>query len=472
MTVKKNQSEALTSNELEHASAVQIGRRLAADKGGAVEVAKFFLERIEAQTSPVFLTVTRERALTEARAADARLAGGYALSPLDGVPIAWKDLIDIAGTRTTAASDLLRDAPLANADAPAVRHAARAGMVTLGKVNLAEFAYSALGQNPHFGTPLNPRNSKPHAPGGSYSGSGVAVAAGLAPAAIGSDTAGSVRIPASFCGVVGLKTSEGQVSTDGCFALSRTQDTLGPIAHSVEDCALIYQVITGQVDGQISSSPLEKLSIIVPTGFVVDELSRAVSSNFQTSLDRLKAAGVQIRHMAIPALEVAADMLRDLGSIVAAEAFHEHRNIMDGDGAVLMDERVRARIEIGRMMSAHDLVSLQRQRACGMKLIHDALDGAFLAMPTTPDTAPALSDFEGDGEAFKYHNLRANRNTSIGSFYDLPGLAIPNGQDAIGLPTSFLLSAPSGADIRLLRAGMATETIIRTDIEQSRKDTG
>ena len=190
MTVKKNQSKALTSNELEHASAVQIGRRLAADKGGAVEVAKFFLERIEAQTSPVFLTVTRERALAEARAADGRLARGYSLSPLDGVPIAWKDLVNIAGTRTTAASGLFRDAPFACADAPAVRHATRAGMVTLGKVNLAEFAYSALGQNPHFGTPLNPRSSKLHAPGGSSSGSGVAVAAGLAPAAIGSDTAG------------------------------------------------------------------------------------------------------------------------------------------------------------------------------------------------------------------------------------------------------------------------------------------
>ena len=472
MMVKENHFTGLKNIELEHASAAQIGQSLHANKGGAVEVAKFFLERIEAQTSPTFLTVTRERALAEAQASDIRLASGRTLSPLDGVPMAWKDLIDIKGTRTTVASNLFRDAPLAGADAQAVRHATRAGMVTLGKVNLAEFAYSALGQNPHFGTPLNPKKTNPHAPGGSSSGSAVAVAAGLAPAAIGSDTAGSVRIPASFCGIVGLKTSEGQISTDGCFALSRTQDTLGPIAHSVEDCALIYEAMTGQVVGQIRSSSLEKLSIIVPTGFVVDDLSCAVSANFQASLDRLQNAGVQVRHTSIPALEVAADMLRDFGSIVAAEAFYEHRSVMNGDSAALMDERVRARIEIGRMMSAHDLIALQRQRALGMRLINETLDGAFLAMPTTPDTAPALSTFEGDGDAFRFHNLRANRNTSIGSFYDLPGLAIPNGEDANGLPTSFLLSAPSGADICLLQAGMATETIIRSEIEQSGKDIG
>lgn len=470
MIHKKNQSDSLTSSQLEHASASQIGRHLSVNKGGAVGVAKFFLKRIEAQTSPIFLMVTRERALAEASAADWRLANGHGLSPLDGVPMAWKDLVDIAGTRTTVASELFRDNPIACADAPVVRNAARAGMVTLGKVNLAEFAYSALGQNPHFGTPLNPKNLKPHAPGGSSSGSGVAVAAGLAPAAIGSDTAGSVRIPASFCGVVGFKTSEGQVTTDGVFSLSRTQDTLGPLAHSVEDCALIYQVLTGQLDGQINPCQLTKMRIIVPTGFVTDELSSSVSTNFQTSLDRLQSAGVQIRHMEIPALGVAANMLRDLGSIVAAEAFYEHRSVMDGTGAARMDERVRARIEIGRMMSAHDLVALQRQRACGMLQIYGALDGAFLAMPTTPDTAPAISVFDNDIDSFKYHNLRANRNTSIGSFYDLPGLAIPNGSNASGLPTSFLLSAPSGADIRLLRAGMAAEKTIRSDIKQSGKE--
>jgi aspartyl-tRNA(Asn)/glutamyl-tRNA(Gln) amidotransferase subunit A len=451
-------------DSLQHASAAEIGRLLATHKGGAVQVAEHFLSRIEEQTSAVFLNVTQDRALAEARSADERLAAGRPLSPLDGVPLAWKDLIDMAGTRTTVASGLFKDAPLAEEDAPAVRRAAQAGMVNLGKVNLAEFAYSALGQNPHFSTPLNPHGGEPHAPGGSSSGSGVAVAAGLAPVAIGSDTAGSVRIPASFCGVVGFKTSEGRVSTDRCFALSRTQDTLGPLAHSVKDCALVFNALTGQPGHPIEIATLEQLSILVPEGFVMDGLAPSVAAAFESSLERLERAGVRIRRQSITALDTAAAMLRDLGSIVAADAFHEHRKIMDSSDADRMDQRVRARIELGRSMSAADLVALQRLRALGMRQIRTALDGAFLAMPTTPDTAPALSAFEGNDAAFAHHNLRANRNTSIGSFYDLPGLAIPNGHDAAGLPTSFLLSAPSGADDQLLAAGMAAEKTIRNDI--------
>lgn len=457
-------------DDLHEASGAQIGRMLSANKGGAVAVAEYFLDRIAAQTSPVFLTMTQDRALAQARAADERLAASAALSPLDGVPLAWKDLVDIAGTRTTAASSLYQDTPLATKDAPAVRNASCAGMVCLGKVNLAEFAYSALGQNPTFGTPLNPNAETPHAPGGSSSGSGVAVGAGLAPAAIGSDTAGSVRIPAAFCGVVGFKTSEGHIPTQGCFALSRTQDTLGPLAHSVEDCALIYDALTGATSDPVSPAALDQLSIVVPDGFVMGDLSPAVLAAFEASLDRLRAAGVRVSHMILPDLDIAARMLRDIGSIVAADAFVEHRTMMDSDAASQMDQRVRARIEIGRTMSAADLVSLQRQRAQGMNNIRTALDGAYLAMPTTPDTAPALSDFEGDDAAFKHHNLRANRNTSIGSFYDLPGLAIPNGHDAAGLPTSFLLSTSSGSDRPLLRAGRAAEAAIRHDIQRFRNN--
>jgi len=451
-------------DKLQHASAAEIGRLLATHKGGAVQVARYFLSRIENQSSAVFLSVTQDRAFAEARDADERLAAGRPLSPLDGVPLAWKDLIDMAGTRTTVASSMFKDAPNAEADAPAVRRAAQAGMVNLGKVNMAEFAYSALGQNPHFGTPLNPNGDEPHAPGGSSSGSGVAVAAGLAPVAIGSDTAGSVRIPASYCGVVGFKTSEGRVSTDSCFALSRTQDTLGPLAHSVEDCALVFNALTGQPDRPIEFVTLEQLSLLVPEGFVMDGLAPSVVAAFESSLERLERAGVRIRRQSIPALDTAAQMLRDMGSIVAADAFHEHRKIMDSSDADRMDQRVRARIEIGRSMSAADLVALQRQRALGMEQIRTALDGAFLVMPTTPDTAPPLSAFEGDDAAFAHHNLRANRNTSIGSFYDLPGLAIPNGHDAAGMPTSFLLSAPNGSDHPLLAAGMAAEKRIRNDI--------
>lgn len=451
----------MTPAALADQPAAEIGRTLAARGGGSVALTETFLERIAGQDAPVYITLTGARALAEAAAADARLAAGRAVSPLDGVPFAWKDLVDMAGERTTVASALFRDAPPAETDAPVVRNAARAGMVSLGKLNLAEFAYSALGQNPHYGTPLNPQSKSAHAPGGSSSGSGVAVAAGLAPAALGSDTAGSVRIPASFCGVVGFKTSEGQVPVSNCFALSRTQDTLGPLGKTVEDCALVYNVLRGVPGPAPAAARLDRITLVVAEGLVLSGLDPAVAANFDASLRRLAARGVRIRHIELPALDRAAEMLRDTGSIVAAEAFFEHRAIMDSPRAIRMDQRIRARIEIGRKMSAHDLVALQRQRLRGQGDIRAALDGAFLAMPTTAGTAPAVADFEGDDDAFRALNLRANRNTAIGSFYDLPGLAIPNGSDDGGLPTSFLLSACSGGDLALLGAGRAAEAAIR-----------
>jgi aspartyl-tRNA(Asn)/glutamyl-tRNA(Gln) amidotransferase subunit A len=452
--------------QLAQCSATDIGRHLAQNRGGALALAEYCLAHIEAQTSLVFLKATRPRALSEARAADARLAAGRPLSPLDGVPVAWKDLVDMASEPTTAASELLRNAPPARTDAAVVQNASRAGMVSLGKLNLAEFAYSALGQNPHFGTPLNPNSTTPHAPGGSSSGAGVAVAAHIVPVALGTDTAGSVRIPASYCGVTGFKTSEGKVPKTGMLPLSRTKDTIGPLAQTVQDCALAFDVFRG-VPAQLRHPAVpEQLSIVVAEGLTTTDLSPAVAAAFEASLTRLEMAGVRVRKISLPALDDAAAMLAERGSIVAAEAFSEHREMMNSPYAIRMDQRIRARIEIGRAMSAEDLVTLWAQRSRGAAEIRAALDGAFLVMPTTPNTAPAIADFEGDDAAFKRLNLTANRNTSIGSFYDLPGLAIPNGRDQHGLPTSFLISACSGDDDQLLRAGLALEQFIRNETDK------
>ena len=201
--------------DLHKQSAAEVGRQIAAGLD-PVEVADVFLERIEAHADqPIFITVTAGRALQEALASRERHRLGAPLGPLDGVPIAWKDLIDVAGAPTTAGSDLHRDNLPADQDAPIVANAAAAGMVTLGKVNLTEFAYSGLGLNPHFGTPTLPHDLKtPRSPGGSSSGSATAVSWGLAPCAIGSDTGGSVRIPAAFNGLVGYKSSEGRIAKD------------------------------------------------------------------------------------------------------------------------------------------------------------------------------------------------------------------------------------------------------------------
>lgn len=444
-------------------SASAIGAALARGEASPVDLALHLLERIDAQTSPVFLTVTRERALAEARAAAARLEAGRPASPLDGVPIAWKDLVDMAGVRTTAASDLYRDVPPATRDAPCVARAAAAGMVSLGKLNLTEFAYSGIGLNPHFGTPINPHGATPRAPGGSSSGSAVAVAAGLAPCTIGTDTGGSVRLPAAFNGVVGYKASEGRIPKDGVFALSPTLDTVGPLGRSVMDCVLVEAALRGVAVTEVRRRPVHGLRIFVPEGVALSDLAPAVAANFEAALARLSAAGAIVTRGPCPELEEAARLAAEIGTVTAAEAYVTHRALMDGPEKARIDRRVVARIEGGQRMSAAGLLTLQQARARGMASLRARLGGALVAMPTTPHAAPEIAPLEADDAVFHRVNLKSLRNTSLGNFLNMPGLAIPNGTDAEGMPTSFLLSAMGGEDDRLLGAGLSAETIIRGD---------
>ena len=451
------------------ASAAAIARAYASGDTDPVAVTEHFLERIAAQASPVFIRVTADRALKEARAAAGRYASGYPLSPLDGVPIAWKDLIDMAGETTTAASDLYRDAPAADADAPVVAKATAAGMVSLGKLNLSEFAYSGLGLNPHFGTPVNPNDPvTPRVPGGSSSASGVAVAAGLVPIAIGSDTGGSIRIPASFNGVVGSRSSLGRIDTTGVFALSRTLDTLGPLARTVEDCILADMALRGAVSSAVRRAPVKGLRIFVPETIVLDELEPAVAANFEASLRALEAAGAVITRGPLEVFAEAERLGREHGTIAAAEGYVEHQAQVDNsEEAARIDRRVVHRLLGGKAMSAADIISLERGRRKGMADIAVALDGALCAMPTTPHVAPAIAPLEADDKLFHKINLKGLRNTVIGSYLNMPGIAIPNGRDAAGMPTSFLLSAAGGEDERLLGAALGVERCISSTFAQA-----
>ena len=283
------------TSELTKLSAAELGRRLAAGALDAVRLVEFFLERIEAYPDKtVFLTVMAERARREAEASAARHRAGRPLGPLDGVPTVWKDIIDVAGTVTTAGSELFRDSPPAAADAPVVANAAAAGMVSLGKVTMPEFAFSALGQNPHFGTPRNPRDPT-RMTGGSSSGSAAAVAAGLAPCALGTDTGGSIRNPAAMCGLVGFKTTEGRIDTSGVVPLSHTLDTLGPLCRTVEDCALLDAVYRGVAPAAVSAAPIADVSVLAPSAesVVIAEAEDAVAANFEAALETLAGAGKQ-----------------------------------------------------------------------------------------------------------------------------------------------------------------------------------
>ncbi|MEZ5933474.1 MAG: amidase [Alphaproteobacteria bacterium] len=450
-----------TLMDLHRKSAAEIGRAIA-EGLDPVEVADVFLERIAARADqPVFIKVTAGRARQEALASRERHRKDQALGPLDGVPIAWKDLIDVEGAPTTAGSDLRRNDPPAEKDAPIVANATAAGMVTLGKVNLTEFAYSGIGLNPHYGTPSIPHDLKtPRAPGGSSSGSATAVSWGLAPCAIGSDTGGSVRIPSAFNGLTGYKSSEGRISKDGVVPLSVTLDTIGPLARTVEDCILLDAVLRGVTPAMPTHPTLADIRLVVPENVMLADLDPAVAENFLASLEALGSAGVAIEHRKLPLLDEVVAMTKEHGTLIAAEAYAQYKDMLESEQVKKVDRRVVARMMMGKSITPEDVQAIRDGRARLAAELRAALGSAFLAMPTVPHTSPAIAPLEADDERFHRVNLKTLRNTSIGNILGTPGVAMPNGHDRNGLPTSLLISALAGDDDRLLAAALTIELVV------------
>lgn len=444
-------------------SAATIGRLIATGTISPVELTSYLFQKIDAYPDKaVFITLTKQRAVREAKQSEARHRAGCPVSPLDGVPIVYKDLVDLEGEVTTAGSNIYRNAPPAKQDATIAANLARAGMISLGKVNLTEFAYSGLGLNPHYGTPNNPHSPQTaRVPGGSSAGTGVAIAAGLAPCGIGTDTGGSIRIPASFNGITGYKPSLGRIPDTGIFPLSRTLDSVGPLARSVEDCILLDMVMRGATHTPVIRRALDGITIIVPQTIVLDDLDVAVSRNFEASLARLSANGAKIVRQPMTLFqEVEALGIRH-GSLAATDAYVEHQALMESSDIGHIDRRVMQRIMGGKKMSAIDVIILQREHRRLIAKFNKQVGNALIAMPTTPMTAPETAPLDADDDLFNITNLKALRNTRIGNTLDCPGVAIPNGKDANGMPTGFLLSCAQGLDNDLLGYSLVAEHIIR-----------
>ena len=440
-----------------------LSRELREGRRDPVDLVAEVFDRIAAHGDPaLFIRTLRPRAEAEARAARERLRSGNPASLADGVPMAWKDLFDLHGTVTTAGSAVLREAPPATADAALVTAAMRAGMVSVGAVNMTEFAYSGIGLNPHYGTPRNPRDPVvARSPGGSSSGSGAVVAAGIVPVSIGTDTGGSIRIPAAFNGVVGYKTSVGHYPMDGVFPLSRTLDSLGPLAQTVDDCVLTDAALRGLRQPQAEAAPMASLDFVVPDTLMFDDLSPAVAANFDAAVQRLTAAGARVRQIALPELREVAELMGRYGPLTSAEAMDVHRERLAGPEVDRIDPRVVRRIRMADAMSAVDLIRLYRARTDWIARIDARLGHALLICPTTPSVAMPIAPLEADVEVFFQHNFRTLRNTAIGNFLDWCGLAIPSGQDGEGMPTGFMLCAARGRDRDVLSAGLAIETVVR-----------
>jgi aspartyl-tRNA(Asn)/glutamyl-tRNA(Gln) amidotransferase subunit A len=442
-------------------SALQLARAYASGNADPVTVVEEALAKASAVPA-VFLSVTAERARHEAAASAQRWREGRPLSALDGVPVAWKDLFDVAGVITTAGSAVYATLPAASADAPLVAAAARAGMICIGKTGLSEFAYTGLGLNPHFGTAINPLlDGGRRVPGGSSAGAAVAVATGIVPLAIGTDTAGSIRVPSAFNGLTGYRASGARYSRDGMVGLSATLDTSGPLAIDVADCIAFDEAVRSVPSSASATAGVAAMRFIVdPTLFERYAVSPAVAENFDRFVSKLEQAGAVIERRALATLAAVREVILELGWLGGLEAFAVHHALLDSPDAVRIDPRVRTRLEANRAIPADRITQLLAERS---RLIVDfarECAGATLLMPTVAHVAPLLAPLEADPELFARVNLQTLAMTMPGSFLDTPVIAMPTGVDSDGLPTSVQIARSQGEDDALLEIARAVEAAV------------
>ncbi len=378
---------------------------------------------------------------------------------LAGIPISIKDLFDEAGVVTLGGSKALVGTPPATRDSAVVERLKKAGAVIIGRTNLTEFAYSGLGINPHYGTPRNAfdRNAG-RIPGGSSSGAAISVTDGMAAGAIGTDTGGSVRIPAALNGLVGFKPTARRVPRDGVLPLSFTLDSIGPIAKTVADCALLDVVLSGEASPALKPARLSSLRFAVPKTVFQDDLSPAVAKAFITALRRLSEAGATI--VELPMIEFAqAAVVNPRGILSSVEAFSWHKQWLK-DRADKYDPRVLVRIRPGETVTAANYIELLRSRDNFVRTINAAASGYdAMLMPTTPDTAPTIAEVVKDDESYFRFNGRMLRNPSIVNLFDGCALSVPC-HDPGSAPVGFMIAGTQNTDRKILAIGLAVEEVI------------
>lgn len=446
------------------------------------ELTELYLHRIEALNGPLnaYMTVTAERALATARGAEVALSGGGRRGPLHGIPLALKDLFDVAGVPTTAGSTLLKD-NVADRDATVARRLFDAGAILLGKTHMVEFAFGGAGINHHYGTPHNPWDTRVHRlPGGSSSGSAVAVASGMAAVAMGSDTGGSVRIPASFCGLVGLKPTFGRVSCAGVLPLDPTLDSIGPMARCVTDAALLYNVIAG-------ADPFDRDTLSAPVAVPADDLEADIGGTricipreyFWDDADDEVTAAVRATTAVFAGLgahvdEVSLDELDKLGELRSRKNLTAVETCLSY-GPLLRDQpRSFDPIVYQRMVDGFDVTAveylgalrfrndMQRDFARSMTNI-DAL-----LVPTTPFAALPVAECDDQGDKYWRVNGLCLRNTAAANLLGLCAISLPCGFTEAGLPVGLMLMGRAWDEGRLLQLARAYESA--TTWHQQRPD--
>ncbi|MBD3763628.1 MAG: amidase [Rhodobacterales bacterium] len=439
---------------MDQRTACDLGRAIGAGQVNAVELVEDFLDRIDRHplAARIYARITPGRARAEALNAAARAKDGRRRGLLDGVPLSWKDLFDSAGVATEAGSALLQGRTPVR-DARVLREATLQGSVCLGKTHMSELAFSGLGLNPVTATPPCVNDSGA-VPGGSSSGAAASVAFGLAPAAIGSDTGGSVRIPAAWNDLVGLKTTHGLLSVEGVVPLADSFDTVGPLARSVEDCAALLGLLAGRPAPDLTGASLTGARFLVLTTVAQDDLRPAPAAGFDRAVARLSAAGAHVTEAAVPAV---AEAMGLAAVLFTAEAYGLWRDTIEA-APKKMFPRILDRFRSGAGFTAPDFVAAWR-RLARLRADWAAATAGFDAVlvPTSPILPPQADRLLTDDAYYVTENLLALRNTRIGNLMGGCAITLPTGEPSCGIS----LIAPPLAEARLLRLAAAAETALR-----------
>ena len=456
------QSTSKSGNSIHGQSITNLRRRLS---NGSVTSRQLVEDALAAINDPngegkaTFIKVHAKEALQAADAIDARRKKGLAVPSLGGIPISVKDLFDEAGETTLGGSIVLIGQPPAAQDATVVRRLREAGAIIIGRSNTVEFAYTGLGINPHYGTPKNVFDrATGRIPGGSTSGGAISVADGMAVAALGTDTGGSLRIPSGLNGLVGFKPTQRRVSLDGVMPLSTSFDSAGAIGWTVEDCALLDGIIADQKLEPSAPLSAKQLRLAVPQTYFQNELSPEVAKAFAAALSKLSAAGAKI--VELPMTEFAmTPTINPKGMITACEAYAWHRKFIK-DGADKYDPRVLARIKTGETILAADYVDLQTLRRQFIRKVNAAAEGFdAMLMPTTPDIAPPIAEVVKDDETYYRINARMLRNPSAVNIFDGCALSVPCHESGTA-PVGLMVAGTQNQDRHILAVAQVIEAVV------------
>ncbi len=439
---------------------LQLAADLAAGRTSSRKLTDEAVARIEdpkGEGSRAFIKVYKQQAIAAADASDVQRKAGLVPGPLAGIPVSIKNLCDVAGETTLAGSKALDDAPPAKSDAPVIARLRAAGAVIVGSTNMSEFAFSGVGFNPHYGTPGNPAD-RTRVPGGSSSGAAVSVGDRMAVAALGTDTGGSVRIPAAVCGITGFKPTARRVPIDNVVPLSTSLDSIGPLANSVECCAIVDAVFAGEPISVPDAVPLAGLRFGIPKQFVMDELDATVAKAFDRACKALSAKGVKIETVDLPQL-LELPAINATGGFAASEAYAWHQKLLARRGKDY-DPIIYPRILRGKEMSAADYIDLLAARADLQKRV-SAVTSNYdaIVMPTCAIVAPTLDEV-ATPDGFTRKNMLLLRNTTVGNFLDRCAISLPC-HAAGELPVGFMLMGEAMADKRVLAMARSVAPIVR-----------